>query len=243
MDNTGISRRQLVIKFAMGSIVLFLLLTLIAMFTYPGGTKTHPETEGYTFFYNYFSDLGLYRTFSGEPKWASMILFSSGLGLGGITFVAFFLVIPKWFRDDAQTLLFARIGSAGGVICAIGLFVVACTPADLLLDPHVWAVKIAMLGFLVACIFYSIAVFRRKDYPNKYVVIYAIFMVILVYYLWLLFFGPSTDPETSGIKAANIALMQHCASQKVLVYSMSLTILVQSWGLLRIPEKSTTPPS
>ena len=230
MNPTATSRRRLVIKLGMGSILLFLLLTLVAMLTYPGGTYTNHDTEGYTFFYNFFSDLGHYRTYDGEPKWASMILFSTALALGGITFLLFYTVTPNWFRANKRTLLYARIGSVGGGICAAGLIVVALTPSDLFLNPHLWALKIAMLGFLVACIFYSIAIFKRKDFPNGYVILYAAFLVILLYYLWLLFFGPSVKTD--------IGLMQHCAGQKILVYSMSMTILVQSWGLLKIPEQA-----
>ena len=37
---------------------LFVLLTIAAMFTYPGGTFTDETTVGYDFFRNFFSDLG-----------------------------------------------------------------------------------------------------------------------------------------------------------------------------------------
>lgn len=232
MNTPALNRRQFVVKFSIGSIIVFLLSTFIAMLVYPGGTHTDPTTEGYTFFYNYLSDLGLITAYNGEPKWLSLVLFSGGLTLGGSTFIAFFTVMPKWFKDDKRTLLFARLGSGAGMFCAIGFLVVAATPADIFLGPHVAAVKIAMVGFLFACIFYGLAIFRRKDYPNLYAIVYGVFVVYLIYYLWLLFLGPSPD--------TNSGLVQQCVGQKILVYTMSLTIVVQCWGMLKIPENAAT---
>ena len=230
MDLKAVQRRQLVVKLGMISTLLFLIFTAIAMFAYPGGTRNDPTTDHYQFFFNFFSDLGLTKAHNGESKWVSLLLFSGGLGLAGAAFIAFFAVIPKWFQDDPRTKLFARIGSVFGMISAASMVGIALTPADILLDAHLVAVKSAMVTFQFAAIFYAIAIFRRKDFPNAFVIVYGVFSVILIYYNWLLFFGPPAD--------TNSGLIQHCAGQKVLVYSMSLTLIVQSWGLLRIPEKA-----
>jgi hypothetical protein len=37
---------------------LFVVLTVVAMFVYPGGTYTDGTTVGYNFFRNFFSELG-----------------------------------------------------------------------------------------------------------------------------------------------------------------------------------------
>ena len=47
---------------------LFLVFTTVAMIMYPGGTIHDSSTEGYQFFYNFFSNLG-----SGQLEMESQI--------------------------------------------------------------------------------------------------------------------------------------------------------------------------
>jgi hypothetical protein len=49
----------------------FPILTTLSMLLYPGGIRVDPTTEGYHFFQNFFSDLGLTQTYAGGPKIAS----------------------------------------------------------------------------------------------------------------------------------------------------------------------------
>ena len=46
----------------------FIFLTVIAMLIYPGGTRSDPDAPGYTFFHNFFSELGFTVTRSGAPN-------------------------------------------------------------------------------------------------------------------------------------------------------------------------------
>ena len=50
--------RFTVIKLPLLSIVAFVLLLLLAMQVFPGGTEKDPNTVGYIFSENYISDLG-----------------------------------------------------------------------------------------------------------------------------------------------------------------------------------------
>lgn len=70
---------------------LFVLLTVIAMFTYPGGTFTDETTVGYDFFRNFFSDLGLVTALNGQPNTISLILFFLALSIVGIGIVLLFI--------------------------------------------------------------------------------------------------------------------------------------------------------
>ncbi|MDQ2713331.1 MAG: hypothetical protein M3Z08_00285, partial [Chloroflexota bacterium] len=47
-----------IFRLAVAVCLLFLLLTVIAMLLYPGGTMANHHSQGYTFFLNFFSDLG-----------------------------------------------------------------------------------------------------------------------------------------------------------------------------------------
>ena len=56
------------------SIGLFLVFTTVAMIMYPGGTIHNSSTEGYQFFYNFFSNLGEWTARNGEPNKISAYL-------------------------------------------------------------------------------------------------------------------------------------------------------------------------
>ena len=60
-------------------LVIFILLQILGMILYPGGTIHNPDTLGYSFTENFFSDMGAYAARNSEPNYLSMILFSFSL--------------------------------------------------------------------------------------------------------------------------------------------------------------------
>jgi hypothetical protein len=61
------------------SCIIFLVATGVAMLFFPGGTILDHHTKGYSFFNNFFSELGRWRTHTGETKWISFIGFEIAL--------------------------------------------------------------------------------------------------------------------------------------------------------------------
>ena len=59
------------------SCILFLVSTAVAMLFFPGGTILDHNTKGYSFFNNFFSELGRWRTHNGEIKWISFFGFEA----------------------------------------------------------------------------------------------------------------------------------------------------------------------
>ena len=70
--------------------VQFVVLTTVAMLLYPGGSRADPTSRGYSFFNNFFSELGLTVTSAGTPKRASLILWVIALTVAGLGMVVFF---------------------------------------------------------------------------------------------------------------------------------------------------------
>ena len=60
-------RRNFFLYTAMGC-GLFVVLTLVAMLVYPGGSHDDPAHAGYSFAHNFFSDLGLRQAHNGQPN-------------------------------------------------------------------------------------------------------------------------------------------------------------------------------
>ena len=70
---------NLYIKQGYFGISVFIVFNIIAMIKYPGGTIIDSTTEGYLFFYNFFSNLGEWTAKNGELNTISAYLFKFSL--------------------------------------------------------------------------------------------------------------------------------------------------------------------
>lgn len=199
---------------------LFVLLTVIAMFTYPGGTYTDGTTVGYNFFHNFFSDLGRVNAPNGQPNTVSMILFFTALTITGVGLVFFFIAFRQFFKTSQTwgSLLGTIIGVASG-LCFVGI---ACVPYDLNLDVHYQLVFWAFRTFLFAVGIYAYVIFRQDVYPRRYGWIFVAFAVCLAAYIGLLEFGPEAT-TSSG-------LVIQATGQKIIVYISIISAMAQSWA-------------
>ena len=71
---------NILIKQGYVGIFLFVILNFISMVIYPGGTIIEPETKGYSFFYNFLSNLGESTAKNGEDNIVSAYLFNANFG-------------------------------------------------------------------------------------------------------------------------------------------------------------------
>ena len=196
---------------------LFVLLTIAAMFTYPGGTITDETTQGYDFFRNFFSDLGLVTALNGEPNLISMILFMIALTLAGIGLILFFIAFRDFFTNNLLSLLGTILGVASG-LCFV---IIAFAPYDVLFNIHTQTVIWAFRAFLPAVAIYSYIIFRQDVYPRRSGWIFVVFAVFLAAYVAVLEFGPS--PETPN------GLILHATVQKIVTYVSIISVMAQSW--------------
>ena len=217
-------------QFTILAAILFVLLTLIAMPLYAGGTRTDPSNPGYSFFRNFFSSLGLILAPNGEPNTVSAVLFFFALSVAGLGLVVYFIVEPQFFWHRRSIRILSILGSIVGVFTGLCFMGVAFTPADLFLEAHKWFVINAFRSFLVVVLFYTLAIFLNRDYPNVYAVVYMVYAVMLAAYIWLLFSGIGFDtPEGEMIQAVG---------QKTIVYAAIICMLIQSYGSLKMPDHS-----
>lgn len=206
----------------MTSTLQFIVLTIIAMLVYPGGTLTDPTTERYSFFTNFFSDLGTLTSYNGSSNLAANVLFATALTGAGLGLIYFFAVFPMYFQENRYGRFLSLLGSVCGVITGLGYIGVAFTPADQFIYFHILFVQIAFSAFLGAAIFYTATIFTHPDYPNQYAIVYILFAVLLAVYLWLIFFGPDADTLT-GVQI-------QATGQKIIVYAAILTMFIQAYG-------------
>ena len=202
--------------------VLFVALTLLAMFFYQGGTALDPARPGYSFFENFFSELGLTVAHSGRTNTVSALLFFIALASAGVCLILFFIAAPLLFRESRWSYLLSLLGSAFGVLSGIGFTGIAFTPANLFIDAHIFFVLWAFRLFPLAVIPYVPAILGQPRYPNRYAFLFMGFAALLLLYVGLLIQGPS--PSTAGGRIVQVT------GQKVIAYASLLTIYLQARG-------------
>lgn len=207
---------------------LFVVLTVIAMFAYPGGTYSDFNTRGYSFFQNFFSELGLARTHNGEPKMVSLVLFIIAMILSGSGMIAFFTVFPLFFQSTTIKRALSLFGSGLGILSGICFIGVAAAPADVNLSLHgdfvIWAFRL----FPAAVLCYVIVLFLEKNFPRGYAWELVVFLLLLIGYLVLLEYGPKIG--TFG------GMVVQAVGQKIIVYASIATVMIQCWGAMHHPD-------
>ena len=200
--------------------ILFFLMTAVAMLLYPGGTYVDPTAHGYSFFANFFSDLGATRTPSGAANTFSLILFTSALTIVGLGLAVFFVALTQFFRDGRPSAILPRTAALLGVVAGLCFIGVAFTPWNLYLAAHNHFVMWAFRTFLGAVLTYGIAILRERTLPNYFAFTFLAFAILLAGYVVLLTFGPS--PKLAE------GLRIQVAGQKIIVYASVFTVLIQA---------------
>ena len=208
----------------------FVVLTAIAMLIYPGGGRADPTSRGYSFFKNFFSELGLTVTRSGTPNTVSAILFVTALTLAGLGLVLFFVAAPQFFWQRRTLRGLSVLGSVFGVISGLCYVGVAFTPANLYPVAHGRFTLWAFQAFLVVAVFYSAATLLNPVYPKVYALVYVLFAALLAGYVWLMMNGP-------GIDTARGVMIQ-ATGQKIIVYAAIVCMFIQSYGVVRLRRRS-----
>ena len=213
------SLRLAIVTIPRYNIGIFILLFFSAIIFYGGGTLNNPDTEGYSFTRNFFSDLGILS----EQNIISVICFATGLLVCGITFGVYFYYFMKLFDKKTISHRMGIIGSLSGIAGAFFFIIVGFTPHNYVLDSHVIAVNWAFRCFLIASILLSFAMFKDKRFENKYAIGYLFFAILIFLYILVLEFGPPP-------KQSDFSLIFNVVSQKIIVLVFILSVYYQSLG-------------
>lgn len=209
----------------MAGTIQFVILTIVAMLFYPGGTWVDTESKGYSFFNNLFSDLGMTVSHSGTPNGVARTLFTLTLVVAAISLVSFFVVMPKFFDQSKKVKRLSIIGSVFGVISGLAYVGIAVVPLDLFLYTHLYFVYAAFGSFTMVVIFYTIAIFQEPSYSNTYAYVFLAFASLLVVYMVVLVMGPSPF-SAEGLRIQAVG-------QKFIVYAAIVCMFFQGYGAWR----------
>lgn len=218
-----INKRAMLVLIPRIATAIFILLQIVGMIVYPGGTLHDVSTEGYSFTNNFFSDMGTYAARNGDPNYLSMIIFAFSLTIVGITFSFYYLVLPNVLGEDRINYILAIIGTVfaiGGSICMIGT---GLTPSDIVHDPHVFFANNIFHCFLITAFVYTIVIFRSEILKKRYSIGYGLFFISIFAYVGILQYGP---PATAG----ESELVFQVVSQKMIVGVFCFSVLHQTFG-------------
>lgn len=207
----------------------FILFTFIGMLLYTGGTYNDHTIPGYSFFLNFFSDIGRTVSHSGESNFVAFVFFSTAFFFVGILLIPSFLAFPNFFDKGSTEQWISRGGSILGIFSAFCFSGITFAPSDVNSAAHTFFVYAGFLVGSFASLLYLISIFLDKTYPKKYGYNFMLFSVILALYLVLLFAGPSIE-TTSG-------LIIQVTGQKIVLYTFAICLFIHGYGAWTIEKE------
>ena len=202
---------------------VFILLIILAMFLYPGGTYRDANTEGYILSQNFLSDLGRWSAWNGDQNFYSSFFFSFSFLMVGMVFSVFYWQLPSLFANDQKIYLLSRVGSIFGISGGIFLVGVSLTPGDVVLGPHNFFATWFIRFFLVSALCYTIVLYRSAATQAKYGLGYAFFVLFIAAYIGILEMGPDIKESLSALKVQVV-------SQKLICLTFIIAVVFQTLG-------------
>jgi hypothetical membrane protein len=151
---------------------------------YSGGTMLNRKTTGYSFYDNFFSDLGRLVSWSGAGNGTAMLLFSGSLVLLALSLVPFFWFLPLHAPDRAGLL---RVAAAVGLVSTMAMIGVGLTPYDRMNGPHNTALALWLATSLIAVSLHAAALATSRETPQWYALLSILVALLLAAYAVLAF--------------------------------------------------------
>lgn len=216
MNRTYLRRSS---HFLVYSAIQFILLTAAAMIFYSGGNLFDKRAAHYSIHNNFFSDLGGTITYNGQTNTLCLILFVIALCTVGLAMIYYSFTPRVYSKGPLQKFATLMLLLSG--VCFI---LVALIPYNLYFDLHLLLVKLAF-PFLMLYIASTLILQVRAKWPKFYQLVNLIYLLLLIAYVFILFFGPKIG-AVEGLKFQAIA-------QKIIVYASIVLLGIQAFGIRR----------
>ena len=211
---------NILIKQGYVGIFLFVILNFISMVIYPGGTIIEPETKGYSFFYNFLSNLGESTAKNGEDNIVSAYLFNSSMLILAISYFLFYVSYLRIQLKFNRNKILNFFSLSTIIISLVSFVLVAVFSADnSTFDIHVFFVKVAFRVLLIHC-FIQLFIVYTSNLSKTMLISSSIFCFILLIFIIVMEYGPNPFLD-------NRSLLIQVSSQKMIVISILLYFFVQ----------------
>ena len=211
---------NILIKQGYIGIFLFVILNFISMLTYPGGTIIEPDTKGYSFFYNFLSNLGESTAKNGEDNIVSAYLFNSSMLILAISYILFYVSYLRIQLKFNRNKILNFFSLSTIIISLVSFVLVSVFSAyNSTFDIHVFFVKVAFRLLLIHC-FIQLFIIYKSKLSKGMLVSSSIFWFILLVFIIVMEYGPNPFLD-------NRSLLIQVSSQKMIVISILLYFFVQ----------------
>ena len=211
-------------------ISVFVIFNTIAMIFYPGGTYLDSSTEGYHFFYNFFSNLGEWTARNGEINTFSASLFNSSLIIFAISYFSFFISFlsleVKYI--NSEWLRFFLVASISVSICSF-IFISVFSAEETSKFWHLVFVKIAFRTLFIHAVLQSYIVIKIPKFDQFISFATLGFTILLFLFLIIMDFGPSALGSREG-------LFIQVTAQKTIVAGILIYFFFQIRTALRLSK-------
>lgn len=149
--------------FMLISIVGFLILGTLAIQMYPGGNIFDRSVKGYHFWHNFVCDALDKRAWNGQAN-----IWSSRLGLLGITWLALGALLPCWLIIPyglSTRKRWSHTIRTAGLLCIAGLFVMLGEAFVRMPLSHTTLIALAGVPGFVATLLFLYVMFTEKGLP------------------------------------------------------------------------------
>ncbi len=209
--------------------IQYIVFTALSMFFYTGGTQIDSSKQGYSFWENFFSDLGRTVSLSGTPNTISFTIFSISALILALSISFFFSASSYFFKFGNRKGISTGMIYISGFIMGILLILVVITPWDLYPDTHIVFSNLFSAFSLLVMALLSILILRNQIYPNKFAYLYMVVIAFAFIYTILSLFGPPT--------ATQEGLFIQAGFQKISQYTWLIILAIQGYGALRLSKK------
>ena len=181
-------------------ITTWIVLTTIEMLIYPGGTAYDPNTQGYSFWANHISDLGMIVAFNNKSNLVGFVLFTIGGIINAISTIIGLLTFPGLFNTKENRKRM-RLTSACGLASSACILTIIFFPEDTMYIPHIILAVIRVITLFFYGLFGSIAFLKIESetaFTKNYALFFfALFIVAIIHIssMLLYFFSRTTDIE------------------------------------------------
>ncbi len=191
--------------------IIFVVVTFIAMLTYPGG---------YSFLDYSFSSLGQ-TVINSTPSMLNYFLFVTACTGAAVCLIPFLFAIRTEFTETTTLKVLSWLGTILALAAAPNLSALSLFAGNLFPTEHGLTTRLFFILIMLGILFYSIAIVMKKDYENIYAIIGFVVVIICVLHIVAMF----------GIMSE---LFGTAAWQKLAVYALVLWSAFQGYKLLKV---------
>jgi len=161
--------------------IIFLVLTITAMYFYPGGNREDNMEPGFNLLYVTLSDLGRGFAINSQPNTISQALFLPSFILLGLSYAVFYLILDMFYKETKKIKWISLTGAVLGIISGALYIFIAITPVDIDIHLHNKFIYSAAPFKYGALICFTIVTFIDKKLPRKFS--YQILALLILYFL------------------------------------------------------------